>query len=517
MAQADYTLATLSNGYSGQSVPLWSNQSDGHTRPWIFLGPHWDLSNLSLGGITDLKTDAVTIGAVTFPAVDYGRTGAAISFGGSGALGFKFRPYYDGGTMDFTYNVGVNVVTNNSLPSRGKPVSVWTTTNGNSGSTFSTTTPQVGVGVAATFALSGHANYDVAAFGHESSGQIFSPFNWNLKGSSSQTANINEVISAKTTLNPIYDKDLGSGFRKYMDSQSTKSKNCGLPSEIIPLTNDLTKLVNQAITQANPLPVGASISLPDLSASSSSVGLSSTLSSRKWSPFLTISTDFLSWVSFLCGGGDLLTKIASNSLILEGPQTDNSNLTVSWDFCKAYADLTFGLKEDISLAPNPTIELAVFNRLPNGQLNLLTSGSGTLSFNYPNEGTVEFHPTIKSMSFDLSNNFSWGIGGDIGITPIDFKAKGRLGPSDTGIPVDVSFDPATEQWTGTPSTWIIKSDKVSLPMKGNTSLGTVPFLPINNDVLPPKTFGGSPVGGAPPIDGCFKREFNRLRQNLQEL
>lgn len=462
-----YTLAQFTMTVANSGVALWST-TDGESKPWSFVGPQWSNSSITLGGV-DTTTN----------------TGAELVFTTSGALGFKFRPYYSAGKMTYSYQSIVSVNTNTAIPAPGDTVSVWLSATGTGASNFSTTSPSVGFGVAATcgFNATGTALVEFLGDTLYSNNNVV---NW---GSGFNTST---VTNSSTTLNTTYDYSITGAINKAVGN---KGKVPGDPNnDILLVTNDTLAPLNLALG-AIPF-VGAKLSVPDLTTSSGSVGTDQSISGSKYSPFIDFSTSLTKILLSALGQSNSTSKgqnfglgeILDGSLPIYIPDT-GTNFTVTWDICKAFADLNFGVGENISLAPAYTYDLQVWNDVTtNGKVTSsripATLANGKWSFTFPSKGTVRFVPKA-TQTFTVTNKFSWGIGGDIGITPIKLTAKGTIASST----VDWTFDPATEEYTGD-STWPITTQTVADTPPNNVgapAAGQVISLQARDDShLPPK-------------------------------
>lgn len=456
-AVAQTVLSQQSTQFARSGVPIWSSPNAGHNAGYTLLGPTWNLADTSLGSIYDLEIEHIG---------DLGKTGVKTTFGGTGLVGFKVKPWIDGGQMDFTYNAGVTVTTSNALPSRGDAVTVSWAFYGLPGSSFTTTSPAFGLGFKGNFHVTGHANYEAWFLGKQlGSGNVFAPFS-----------------IGKTGDYEISSKIPGSHDDGVVDLTGTAVQQ---------LLSLLSTGASLAETNALPDPVAFSLSIPDLSTSAAALNADSSLSATTFGTFLNLNTDFLTLVGLLVGDPAILTNFLSGNYQITG-----TNLTVSWDIARLYADMNYGFNENIVLTPQPIVTAALYNDI-DGVLTPIVptkSTSSSATFNYPAAGTVRVVPTVR-MGFMMSNNFGWGIGGDIGMIPIDFTLTGSVGSGANAQTYNVSAKPANEQWTGPNSIGLIAQDKTSIDC-GATTLQPASYFPVDNYNLPTQltVVGGSGSG-----------------------
>lgn len=410
--------------YQKQGLSLWPSDynSSGFLNP-VLIGPTWNIPSNTIGGIADLEIPEIDFGLFKTPAVNLGKTGATITFGGAGELGLKVAPAYTNGTLDLYYQGGVTL-SYDRYPSPGNQTTVTASFTGGGGSYFKTHTPKFGLKFWSDFQVTGFANSKGYFLGDKLwDGNIFDPFS------------------------------LG-----------------GAPKYIGQITDfgDTTQ-INQLINQLNPLPVGASIYSPDLSTESTAVWSNGSLNKSQFSRFLSIETDALAWIAMLFGDAGAIFDVLSNEVTIPG-----SSLVVGWDFCKAYANFDVGYLGDYTVTPQPTISLKVLNS--SGQV--IASGGTAVTFVMPSD-RVTIVPTL-STDFKLRHHLSFGVGGALGITPIAISAKGSIGSGKHAQTYDIDFDPATVEWKGDPSGTTSLFDRTfTLPWSDADKVRTLPSIGVN--------------------------------------
>ncbi len=459
-AKSQTVLSQMTAQFVKSNVPIWSNPTSGHNFGYTLLGPTWNLGDTTIGGIYDLSIPGIG---------DLGKTGLQATFGGTGALGLKVKPWYDGGAMNFTYNAGLTVLTSNALPSRGAPVTVSWLFRGLAGSGFTTSSPTFGLGLKANFLVTGHDSYQAWFLGKEiGSGQAFSPFTVGKSGDYEITSKIS-----------------GSHDDGVIDL------NANYLQQALALFSTLSSYGETNLLMD---PVSFALSVPDVTTSAGSVNASdNSLSATSFGQFLNLDTDLLTILGmFDSETRDFSPTSSAETWLLRGP-----TLNLSWDIARAYADMNFGFDEAISLKPQPVVTVTVYNDF-NGQTTVVplnSSNATSATFNYPANGTVRIVPQLK-MSFVIGNTFTWGITGDLGYTPIDFAFTGSVGSGSSTQTFDYTFDPANQLWNGPDSLAPIKQDSVGLDC-GSTTLSSASLFAVDNYNLPTAlTIAGSGTGSA---------------------
>lgn len=427
--------------YNLSGISAWPNGSSTATKlSSTLLGPTWSFGPTQAGGLFDLEIPSFSIAGYTFPSVDLGKTGAEMTFGGSGQLGLQATPWYNGGTLDVSYGGGVSL-TYPEFPTAGSSVTVKAAFAADSGSSFTTYSPDFGISLAAAFQISGYASSSGYFLGDQLwSGSLFPSFS--VGGSS--------------------PKPIG---------QFTDFANL----------NQINSLVNAI----NPSPVGASISIPTVAANAFSPDSKGVLQAASFGKFLSVQTDALSWIALLFG--DAKPVVFD---VLQGNYTvPDTSLQLSWDICKAYADLDIGFNGTYTLVPLPQISLTAYDSTG----KVVAQGGSTLTFKMP-ATSVNIVPSL-TLDLQFRNQLAFATQGELGIDPFDASLIGGYGHGINAQTLDIDFQPANEDWTSNTSGGISFIDKTfNLPLTQGQRIQQLAGVGINAaDLLdlPREVFVGS--------------------------
>ena len=267
---------------------------------------------------------------------------------------------------------------------------------------------------------------------------------------------------------------------------------------IIPMTtltpgdhlNQVAAAMN-GLNLVNPLPISASISVPDLAVVGNTVATSTgALSGTTFSTFCTVETEAMSWILMLVPGA----KGVVSGLALSGSYpVPGTGAVVGWDFAKIYADMNLGFTADYRVTPTASLGVDVYTVGADGSETLYRTASGSaLSFPMPNS-RIRVRPRV-SLDLGLASNLGFGMQGEIGTSPIKLTLDGLIGSGSRAESYHVDFDPAHLAWTSDPKGLArIKSGTVALGHADQTFDGTYVSLANLND-LPPSIYPGTAAG-----------------------
>jgi hypothetical protein len=440
VASAQTVRRTVTTVFAAGDIPLWPSGDNGRNLNWILLGPTWNFQDEGFGKIYEPVIPEIDWGLFTTPRTSLGKTGFELKFGGSGEVGIRVKPFYDGGRLNYTYNAGVTLGFPR-FPNPNEPITVTATLAPTGLNQLQTTSPTFGAEFEAVGRFTGNAYSQAWLFGEQLwNGNVFEPF------------------------------DVGGS--RYLGSYSFS-----VPDNL-----------NRLIGQLNPIPIGIEAATPVLEANWAQPFGANSIRAEAFGRFLSISTDFRDWVLMLLPDplGDIIGAILSGDYAV--PFT---NYTVYWDMLKADANLDVGLFGQYTLRPIFTLRLEA--RTPDGAL--VASGPPPLTFNMPQAG-IRVTP-ILTCDFELTNTLSIGTAGRIGFYPFSGGAHGDLGfdiGSDTSV--DVDFDVARLEWVGEPTAGTrLVTHTFALPQRSDRTrtLSAVGINAFNNRELPRElVFDGTP-------------------------
>ena len=190
-------------------ISVWPSGEDaGNNLSSVFIGPSWNLNGRSWDAYGDLTIPAINWGLFTTPAINLGRTGFQLRYGGSAQIGFDVKPSYNGGLMNLTYTGAVTVAGLPSLPVVGQQINLTLSYRTVNTSNFSVTTPTFGIGMDAVCSLSGNASATGWFLGQVlANGDLFTPFSVDQRSqifpltTLTQGDHVNQVAAALNGLN----------------------------------------------------------------------------------------------------------------------------------------------------------------------------------------------------------------------------------------------------------------------------------------------------------------------------
>ncbi len=441
-AVAQNYVRTVTTQFKGRGLRAFA--ADGSNLNSVLIGPSWNV-NESFGAVVDLVIPEFDWGLFVSPEVSLGKTGATVTFGGTGELGLRVKPSYSGGALDFTYNANIQLVYPR-YPKAGQPVTVSASFGSNGLSTIRTTTPTFGATFTGVAKLSGNASTDAWLFGANlHSGKIFDDFS--VGG----------------------EQELGT-----FDFSSSTSLAA------------LTRTLNQGVGLGNPTPIGVSVEVPKLESGATIVGSDGTLTTTAFGKFLSVDTTLLDWMLlFLPGKVGEVVGITQGDYDIPG-----TNYNVNWAIAKAAANLDVGFHGTYVLKPKPVVSLQVQNSAG----TVIASGPAPLTFTMPADG-ARITP-IVTCDFSMTSTLGIGTGGSVGFYPFSGGAKGDLG-FDVGkdTSVDFQFDVARLEWVGKPTagTKVAGGDPFDVPQQADRTqtLSAVGINPADLTSLPREIFFGT--------------------------
>ena len=442
---------------SGMSV--WPNGQKAGDGNRVFIGPEWNLDGQSWDAYGDLTIPSIDFGFYKTPEFNLGRTGFQVKFGGVGKIGFDVLPHYDGGTMDLSFGGYVSVSGLPSLPLAGRAYTLKLRYGTSGSSWLSVTTPDVGIAVDGVFNLSGSASSTGWFLGQTLwNGKIFDPFS---------TTNTKNILPMTTI----------SG------------------EQVSYIANVLNGL-----NAVDPVPVGATISVPDISVEGYTVNTTTgVLSGKAYSTFLTVETDAKAWPLMFFPPAK-----AAVGLLLDGSTTvPGTAAVVGWDFAKIYADLNLGFTADYRITPTSTVGVDVYTVDASGAEKILASSdTDTLTFTMPSS-RIRVRPR-GTLSLSLDSRLGIGMQGEFGVSPIKLTLDGTIGTGSRAETYHVDFDPAKVSWTtSTAGVGNFKSGTVDLGSVSEVFDGIYLAL-ANLDDLTPNLYPGTAAGTATEKDAALE-------------
>lgn len=434
--------------YTDKNQSIWAPGTPGsQLLPAILIGPEFTIPTTKIGDIGELFFPEVDARPLFFiPRTSLGKYGMKIEFGGAFKAGITVHPWYDSGSLDYTYIAGVDV-TFPRLPIKGSLTTVTAKFAGATGSNYATTSPQLGAQFGAIGQVSGYANSEA----------------W------------------------FANKQLFGGQVFNFDTKSPDNPGEKLIGDLVKF--DIPQDVNRAIRElnnvVNPIPIGAEISRPILETKSSYVKPDGTMEARAFGKFLSVQTDLAGWCFALipAPGGEIAKRLLSGDYRVPG-----TDYNVAWDFCRTWANLDVGFIEKNSLGPSATTlpKITLVAKNAKTAIVLATGTDGSVTFTMPDEG-VTIEPTLD-LTLAFRNRFAMGVGGEVGTEPIRVKAKGSLGYGTRIAPVDFDFSVGRYVWKPEASEGALILDKtfdLRAPVEGRVrALGAVGINPKNGFFLP---------------------------------
>lgn len=442
VALAQNAFRTIYVTNPGQNYSVWPVGMDvGDNLPIILLGPRWNFGPSTIGGIGQLQIPSFSIGAVTFPAVNLGRTGAKFEITGSGALGIEVQPWYSGGRVDFSIDSAVGFQFK-QFPVVGERVTVQAVTRTGAGSWFRTTSPEFGARFFARGDVAGSAIGEVAFLDRTlvSRRNLFTPFN-HAPGR----------------------QPIGNRVVKFQ-----------VPED-----------VNYILGLLNPTPFGFNLAVPNVAASGENIDGEGRVVGSAFGPFLSVETDVLKWLTLkLPGLYQLAATLLDANLMLPG-----TNYQVAWSIAKTYANADFGIVGTYSMRPLSTVNLSVFRNSDNVKIG---GGTGSATFLMPVGGVRVEQELVQDI--EMTSRLGFGMGGAVGVNPFYLKASGTFGSGPHAQSTNLEFDQLRTEIRGNSgnlATFREQTFRLPLPAAQRVrQLRPFNINVYNPNELPPYVYGG---------------------------